>query len=137
MGQWGVKSFEGDDAADALDAAFDRVHGRAYEDLMDDRNPMTVEQVHKQLADPETLAAAVAELIEEFGDDLDAWDEEERLAFAGVVVHHVELGVAAPDDWRRRAISWLEGEEIEWEEATARRLRKQKEIGLLTRAGSE
>ena len=27
MGHWGVKSFENDDAADALDAGFDRVHG--------------------------------------------------------------------------------------------------------------
>jgi hypothetical protein len=27
MGYWGVKSYENDEAADALDAGFDRVHG--------------------------------------------------------------------------------------------------------------
>ena len=27
MGHWGVKSYEHDEAADALDAGFDRVHG--------------------------------------------------------------------------------------------------------------
>ncbi len=41
MGHWGVKSYEHDDAADALDAGFDRVHGAQYEELMDDRNPLT------------------------------------------------------------------------------------------------
>ena len=30
MGQWGVKSYENDDAAEALDRGFDRVHGAAY-----------------------------------------------------------------------------------------------------------
>ncbi len=134
MGQWGVKSFEGDDAADALDAGFDRVHGAAYDDLMDDRNPLTVEQVHRKLANSETLAEAVGALREELGDDLDAFDDEGRLAFAGVIVHHAELGVPIPDDWRRLALGWLEGEEIDWEEATARRLRRQKEIALLNRA---
>ena len=27
MGHWGVKSYEHDEAADAMDAAFDRVYG--------------------------------------------------------------------------------------------------------------
>ena len=59
MGHWGVKSYENDDAADALDAGFDRVHGAVYDELMDDENPLTSEQVQKRLANPETLAAAV------------------------------------------------------------------------------
>ena len=47
-----------------------------------------------------------------------------------------ELGVAIPEQWRARALDWLEHEEIEWEEATARRLRRQKEMALLgPRAG--
>jgi hypothetical protein len=134
MGHWGVKSYEHDDAADALDAALARVHGAVYDDLMDDRNPLTPDQVHKQLAGPETLAAAVAVLQEAFGDDVEAWDEVDRLAFVGVVVRHAELGVSIPDDWRRRAIDWLEHEAIDWDEATVRRLRRQQEIDLLRRA---
>jgi len=130
VGQWGVKSYEGDDAADALEAAFDRVHGAAYDDLMDDRNPITFDQVQQQLANPETLAAALGALEAEFGTDLDAWDEDERLAFA-------EAGVAIPEAWRARALDWLDREEIDWEDATARRLRRQKEIALLKRAGPD
>jgi hypothetical protein len=131
-----VKSYEVDEAADALDAAFERVHGALYEQLMDDRNPMTVDQIHKKLADAATLVAAVEALGDEFGDDVEAWYEIERLAFAGVVVRHAELGVPIPDDWRRRAIDWLEREDIEWAEATARRLRREKEVALLARAAS-
>ena len=133
MGHWGVRSFENDHAADALDAGFDRVHGKAYDDLMDDRNPMTVDQVHKELAGPETLSAAIGWLIEEFGDDLDAWDEVARLAYAGVVVRHAELAVSVPDEMRKRALDWLQAEDIDWDEATARRLRREKEIALLKR----
>ena len=125
MSHWGVKSYEHDDAADALDAAFDRVHGAVYDELMDDRNPLTPEQVQQQLAGPETLAAAVAVLQETFGDDFEAWDEVGRLAFAGVVVRHAELGVPIPDAWRGRA--------IDWDEATTRRLRRQQEIDRLRR----
>lgn len=131
MGHWGVKSYENDDASDALDSGFDRVHGAAYDDLMDDRNPMSVDQIHKKLADPRTLAAAVGWLEEEFGDDLTAWDEVARLAFAGVVVRHAEMGVPIPDECRLRAIDWLDHEDIDWDEATARGLRRRKEIALL------
>jgi hypothetical protein len=134
MGHWGVKSYEHDDAADALDAAFARVHGAVYDDLMDDRNPLTPDQVQRKLAGPETLAAAIAALQETDGADLDAWDEVGRLAFAGVVVRHAELGVPPPEEWGRRAIDWLEHEEIDWDEATVRRLRRQQEIDLLRRA---
>ena len=59
MGHWGVKSYENDDAADALDLGFQRVAGTAYDDLMDDRNPLTFDQVQRKLAGPETLAAAL------------------------------------------------------------------------------
>ena len=131
MGHWGVKSFENDDAADALDAGFDRVHGATYDALMDDRNPLSLDQVQQQLASPETLAAAIAALDDAVGQPLDAWDETARLAFVGVVVRHAELGVAIPDHWRTRALDWLEHEEIDWQEATLRRLRRDREIALL------
>lgn len=133
MGAWGVKSYEVDEAADALDAGFDRVHGATYDALMDDRNPLTIEQIQQQLASAETLAAAVSALIEEFGENFETWDEVARLAFAGVVVRHAELGVTADAPWRRLAIDWLEHEAIDWDEATARRLRRQKEVALLNR----
>lgn len=133
MGHWGVKSYETDDAADTLDAAFARVHGDEYDRLMDDRNPMSFDEVQKSLANAETLAAAVAWLREEFGTDreLDDWDDSERLAFAGVVVRHAEFGVPVPADWRDRAVDWLENEAIDWDEKTVRKLRRQKEIQLL------
>jgi hypothetical protein len=136
MGHWGVKSYENDDASDALDAGFDHVHGERYDELMDDRNPLTYEQVQQRLADARTLEAAIEALWDAVGRDRapDDWDDEARLALAGVVVRHAELKVPIPEEWRRRAIDWLEREEIEWEEATKRRLRRQKEIDLLRRA---
>jgi len=134
VGSWGVKSYENDDANDALDAAFDRVHGDRYDALMDDRNPMSFDEVQKTLADPQTLAAALAWMTAEFGPDPYDWDEDQTLALAGVVVRHAEAGVPLPHEWRDRAIKALEDEAIEWEEATIRRLRKQKEIALLRTA---
>ena len=71
MGHWGVKSYENDDADDALDAGFEEVHGDLYEELMDDRNPLSFEQVQKRLADGRTLTAAVAVLEEMVGAALD------------------------------------------------------------------
>ena len=135
MGHWGIKSYENDEASDAMDAGFDRVHGERYEELMDDRNPLTYEQVQQRLADPRTLAASIDALWDAVGRDVapEDWDDEARLALAGVVVRHAELKVPIPEEWRRRAIDWLDGEEIEWDEATARRLRRQKEIDLLRR----
>jgi len=136
MGHWGVKSYENDEAADALDAGFDRVHGERYEELMDDRNPLTFEQVQEQLADSRTLDASIAALRDSLAQESppETWDELARLALAGIVVRHAELGVRIPEPWRQRAVLWLEHEEIEWEEATIRRLRRQKEIALLGRA---
>lgn len=134
MGYWGVKSFENDDASDALDAGFDRVHGDAYDDLMDDRNALTYDQVQAKLANPETLAAALDALREAVETPFEDWDEVERLAFAGVVVRHAELGIPIPEADRLRAIEWLENEEIDWDEATIRRLRRDKEIALLRKA---
>jgi hypothetical protein len=133
MGHWGVKSYENDGAADALDAGLERVHGEAYDDLMDDRNRLTFDQVQQKLAGAETLAAAVEALRESVGAETpwDDWDETDRLAFAGVVVRHAEFGVPVPPEWLDRATGWLETEEIDWDEATARRLRRQKEIALL------
>ena len=107
------------------------MHGAAYEALKDDRNPLTSDQVHQQLADAATLAAALDALAESVGGSFDDWDEVERLAYAGVVVRHAELGVPIPDDARARALEWLENEEIEWDEATLRRLRRDKEMALL------
>ena len=131
MGHWGVKSYEIDEADEAIDAAFEQVHGPLYEELMDDRNPMTPEQIHKQLANEETFNAAVMHLHTAFGADPNTWDDVERLALAGVVVKHAELGVAIPEEWRSRAVNWLQAEEIEWEEATKRKLRRAREIEIL------
>lgn len=131
MGHWGVRSFENDDAADALDAGFDRVHGAAYDDLMDDRCPLIFDQVQQQLASAETLAAALDALHTSAGVDFPEYDDLQRLAFAGVVVRHAEFGVPIPEDVRRRALEWLEHEEVDWDEATVRRLRRDKEIALL------
>ena len=138
MGYWGVKSYENDDADDALDAAFEEVHGGLYEELMDDRNPMPFEQVQKRLADGRTLNAAVAVLEEMVGTalagDRAAWDEAARLALAGIVVRHAECGVPIPLDLLDLALEWLEHEELDWDEETKRRLRRDKEIALLRRA---
>lgn len=131
MGHWGVRSYEVDEAADAIDSAFDQVHGRAYDDLMSDRNPTPVEQIHRQLANAETLRAARSALEDEHGDDLDSWDELARLALCGVVVLHAELGVPVPDDLRDRAASWLEQEELDWDPQPKRDARRRREVELL------
>jgi hypothetical protein len=136
MGHWGVRSYEIDEAADALDAAFERVHGDRYESLMDDRNPMTPDQVHRTLVSPATLAAAIDALAAAFGPDPESWDEVARLAFAGVVVRHAEFGVPLPPDARARALDWLRDEDIDWDEATKRRLRREAEIELLLRVAA-
>ena len=136
MGNWGVKSYEHDEAADALDAGFDRVHGAHYEDLMDDRNPLSFEQVQQKLADRRTLDASIDALRKMLGVEgpTETWDATARLALVGVVVRHAELGVPIPEPWCRQAIEWLENEQIDWEEETVRRLRLRKEIDLLIRA---
>jgi hypothetical protein len=133
MTYWGVKSYENDQAGDALDAGFDHVHGDVYEELMDDRNPLSFEQVQKRLADPRTLAASIAALQETLAlaSPPEEWDEEARLALSGIVVRHAELKVPIPEAWLNRALDWLENEELDWEEATARQFRRQKEISLL------
>jgi hypothetical protein len=134
MGHWGVKSYENDEAADALDAGFERVHGKRYEELMDDRNPLTFEQVQERLADPRTLETAIAALqaaLVALG-PRETWDDQDRLALVGIVVRHAELKVPIPELWRQRAILWLEEEEIDWEEeAQERQRRRRKEIALL------
>ncbi len=135
MGYWGVKSYENDDANDALDAAFEEVHGGLYEELMDDRNPLPFEQVQKRLADGRTLAAAIAVLEEMVGtalaSDRAVWDEAARVALAGIVVRHAECAAPIPRDLLDLALEWLEHEEIDWDEETKRRLRRDKEIALL------
>ena len=77
MGHWGIKSYEHDEAAEALDVGFDRVHGHQYEELMDDRNPLSYEQVQQKLADSRTLDAAIEALCEMLGTERPAetWDE--------------------------------------------------------------
>jgi hypothetical protein len=136
MGYWGVKSYENDIANDALDAGFDRVHGEVYEELMDDRNPLTFEQVQARLANPRTLEAAIdslRETLEPADAPPESWNEETRLALAGIVVRHAELGVPIPNEWSSRAIDWLENEELDWDEVTLRGLRRKKEISMLRR----
>lgn len=138
MGHWGVKSYENDNADDAIDGAMEAVHGEVYDDLMDDGNPLSFDQVQERLADERTLAEAVRRLEEAVGskvdDPGDAWDDVARLALAGVVVRHAEFGVPIPADLLRKAVEWLEAEEIDWDEETKRRLRREKEIALLARA---
>lgn len=133
MGHWGVASHENDGASEALDAGFERARGKEYDALMDDRNRLSYDEVQKELACPETLAAAVEALREEVGLETawEDWDAFDRLAFVGVVVRHAEFGVKAPEDWRARAVDWLENEPIDWPEATLRGLRRQREITLL------
>ena len=133
MGGWGIRSYENDDADFALDAGFDRVHGATYEDLMEDDNPLTIDQIQRRLANPATLREAIAALVNEVDRPWDDWADESRLAFAGVVVRHAELGVPVPADWRTRAIGWLRDEAIEWDEVTARKLRRDREIEVLER----
>jgi hypothetical protein len=136
LGYWGVKSYEHDEAADALDAGFDRVHGALYDELMDDRNALSFEQVQQKLADSRTLDASIDALKDALGvqDSPENWDELARLAVVGIVVRHAELGVPIPEQWRRQAIEWLENEPIDWDEETLRQLRRRKEIDLLKKA---
>ena len=141
MGYWGVKSYENDDADDALDAGFERVHGELYEQLMDDSNPLSFEQVQKRLADGRTLTASVEaleELIEaKLTGDPEAWDDAARLAFAGIVVRHAELGVLIPEELRLQAIQWLQTEDISWDDPTRRKARREKELAHLQRLGAQ
>jgi hypothetical protein len=131
MGYWGVKSYENDAAHDALDAAFDSVHGARYDELMDDANTMTFEQVQEKLASAETLSASLKALEQEFGSEKPSWDEAARLAFAGIVIRHAELQVAIDAGVLQQALEWLREETLDWDEPTLRRLRREQEIGLL------
>ena len=132
-GCWGLKSYENDDAHDALDRGFERVHGAVYDDLMDDGDPTPIEEIQKRLASPETLAAALDLFEFEAGSNRDRWDDLDRLGFAGIIVRHVELGVAVPDDLKATAAAFLEAEDLEWDEPTKRNLRREKEIAMLRR----
>ncbi len=136
MGYWGVKSYEFDEAADALDAGFDQVHGKLYEQLMDDRNSLTFEQVQQRLADARTLEAAIAALVRmlQLESEPETWHELARSGAGGNRGAARRAGRAHSRALARRAIDWLEGEAIDWEEATLRRLRRQQEIALLRRA---
>lgn len=134
MGHWGFKSYENDDADEALDRALESVHRDEYDKLMDDRNPTPYEEAQGKLLDEATLKAAIEHLVEQAGDDLERWDELDRLAMAGVVVRHAEKRVACPEPWLGRAIEWLEAEEIDWDEPTKRQARRQREIELLKKA---
>ena len=133
MGSWGVRSYENDAADFAIDAGLEQVHGSTYEDLMEDDNPLTIDQIQQKLANSATLEAAITNLTSEVDQPWDDWDDEERLGYAGIVVRHAELKVPIPTEWRDRAIAWLRSEEIEWDEATVRKLRREREIELLER----
>ena len=131
MGSWGVRSYENDDADFAIDAGMEAVHGSTYEDMMDDHNPLTIDQIQQRLANSATLAAAIANYTSEVDRPWDDWDDEQRLGFVGIVVRHAELKVAIPAEWRDRALAWLRDEQVEWDEVTARKLRREREIELL------
>jgi hypothetical protein len=135
MGHWGVRSYEVDEAHDALDAGFAFACGAEYERLMDDRCPLTLEQVQERLASPAVLEAALAAHADGAGTaDEACWDEVQRLAYAGIVVRFVELKVPIPEEVRERARRYLEEESLEWDAATKRRLRRERELGLLEQA---
>jgi hypothetical protein len=134
MGHWGIKSYENDLAAEALDSGFEAACGSEYETLMDDRNPLSHEQVQKKLASPQTLWASVEALQDKFGLDTKSWHAEQKLAFVGVVVRHVECGVLPNAEWSRWATEWLEQEEIDWDNADARKRQRRKEIALIQKA---
>ncbi|WP_337175274.1 hypothetical protein [Paludisphaera sp.] len=137
MGCWGIKSYDNDDAHEALDRGFERVHGEVYDDLMDDRNPLTLEQVQRKLASPETLAAALDLFLDEAGSDRGLWDDLDRLGYAGIVVRHAELDVPIPAEAMASAIQFLEAEDMDWgEDATKRGLRREKELALLRRSAA-
>jgi len=136
MGYWGLKSYENDDAHDALDRAFERVHGELYDELTDDANPLTLDQVHQRLASAETLAAALDLFEDEAGSDRALWDEIDHLGYAGIVVRHAEFGVDIPEDIRSTALAFLENEAIDWDEPAKRERLREKEIGLLKSAGA-
>ena len=65
---------------------------------MDDRNPLSFEQVQQKLADSRTLDASIDALREMQGVEgpPETWDELARLALVGIVVRHAELGVRFP-----------------------------------------
>jgi hypothetical protein len=131
MGYWGVKSYENDQADEALDRGFEAVHGAVYDDLMDDRNPMTPEQVQAKLANEATFQESINSYYERAGYDFGQWDEVDDLGFVGVIVRHAELGVAIPEVYRMMALDRLRAESIDWDEMTLRSLRRSREIELL------
>ncbi len=137
MGSWGVRSYENDDADFAIDGGMEQVHGSTYEDLMEDHNPLTIEKIQQRLANSATLAASIANLTADVDRPWEEWDEEQRLGFVGVVVRHAELRVLIPTEWRDRAVEWLRSEQIEWDEVTLRKLRREREIELLERRDSQ
>lgn len=131
MGYWGVKSYENDLAHDALDAGFDRVHGKRYEDLMDDRNPLPYEKVHEELADPQTLAVSLEALDELAEGPALQGDADVLLAWVGVIVRHAECKMQVSAEQIQKAIELLENEELDWPRPTERKLRLEKEIAML------
>lgn len=137
MGYWGIKSYENDLAHDALDAGFDQVHGDRYEALMDDRNPMPYEKVHEELANPETLQKSLAALDEMLEHPALQGDEEERLAWVGVVLRHAECKVDVPRSILEEAVKVLESEDLEWPRPTERKLRLEKELALFRKRLSQ
>lgn len=137
MGYWGVKSYENDLAHDALDAGFDQVHGDRYEELMDDRNPLPYEKVHEVLGNAETLAKSLAALDEMLEHPALEGDEEEKLAWVGVVLRHLECKVEVPAGMLQQAVKLLEEEDLEWPRPTERKLRLEKELALFRKRLSQ
>jgi hypothetical protein len=131
MGYWGVRSYDNDLANDALDGALETIHGEAYDALMDDRNPISYQEAQDKFLDAETLAEAVEILRDELGEDMGTWDEEGRLALAGVVVRHAERQIPVPADLLALALTTLETEDLEWDDAKDREHRRRREIELL------
>ena len=113
MGYWGVKSYENDDAGDDAStpgsSRFTAPGLRGADGRQQSASPWTGPEA---LADDQTLVGSVKaleEMVVATVDGSQAWDDKGRLALAGVVVRHAELGVAIPEALGLRAIDWLEG----------------------------
>ena len=103
---------------------------------MDDRNPLSFEQVQQKLADSRTLECVDRRLEEMLGIEgrPRAGTSSRGWRWPGSWCAMPSWASPIPEEWRRLAIDWLENEEIDWEEETIRQLRRRKEIELLKRA---
>ena len=83
------------------------------------------------MANEETLKeslAALDEMVEGVAQEL---DDESKLAWAGVVIRHVECRMDLPREMLEATITILENEDLDWPRPTERKIRLEKELALL------